>query len=144
MTQDKHGFVPPRLVLDFPAELSGAMSRRYVKVCILILLRINNFLQMHYDYFFNFITILLLYTGFEYAIMLNNTEITCHEYYGLEGRRCSDCQETCENDCDNRKECNFFFVDGENCLLFESCDTFGNKSRGRAGFTYRKMRGNID
>ena len=87
--------------------------------------------------------ILLLHTEYEYKLMLNKTEITCRKHQGLEGRQCSDCQETCEKDCDNRKDCNFFFVDGENCQLFASCDTFGKHQKERAGFTYRKMRGNI-
>ena len=87
--------------------------------------------------------ILLLHTEYEYKLMLNNTEITCHGLHGLQGRQCSDCQDICEKDCDNLKDCNFFFLNGEICALFASCYTLGKHNKGRAGFTYRKMRGNI-
>ena len=97
--------------------------------CLDYIISINHFLTKCYPLF--------ILTEKRYSALIENQKLTCDEKV-IKGFEDKD-KAQCENECDERKECRYFFVTsgGEYCFLYSSC--VDKRVPGYSGSTYHKI-----
>ena len=80
---------------------------------------------------------MVVFTEKRYSALIENQKLTC-DGKGIKGFEDHD-KPQCENECDERKECRYFFVTsgGEYCFLYSSC--VEKRVPGYSGSTYYKI-----
>ena len=80
---------------------------------------------------------MVVFTEKRYSALIENQKLTC-DGKGIKGFEDHD-KDQCENECDERKECRYFFVTsgGEWCILYSSC--VDKRVPGYSGSTYHKI-----
>ena len=85
----------------------------------------------------------------DYELHLKNKKKSCANIYHLSTYKfeepypkLNDRINECINQCNANLECNFFFVNFKNCLMYSSCDS--TRTTDYEGFTFQKqVKGNM-
>ena len=82
----------------------------------------------------------MLFTDIMYTIVIENKKETCDHNYLIAQKIDQDLQ-NCKKSCSERKNCKFFFINGDNwCGMYSSCSR--RRAPTFAGTTFQKQVGN--
>ena len=82
-----------------------------------------------------------MYLHSGYDLTISNKKETCERKGQIGKQKHGHDEGSCGKLCDTDRTCNFFYIGGQYCRLFESCDKRNNAKL--RGSTFQKKQGNI-